>query len=192
MCGRYLIDDDDTVANVWTIINSPDVASRISVGEIFPTNIAPVVSLDGAEAVKWGFPHWKGSGVIINARAETALEKTMFRSPLLRHRCVVPSSGFYEWSHAGGRKKKDKFLMRLPEDAALFMVGMIGTFRDAVGDDYKSFVILTTGANETVAPIHDRMPVIIAPGESDMWLRDTSFMEYVLHRPGPELTAVPA
>jgi len=190
-------------------------------GEVFPTNIAPVIVSGGAVAVKWGFPHWKNSGVIINARSETALEKKMFGKPLRERRCAVPSSGFYEWGHIGNlsqgntdlpgyvslfgsnnlpdcvsnsrsskSKKKDKFLLRQPEDNILYMAGMVSTFRDALGEPYDAFVILTTAANDSVSPIHDRMPVILAPDEASLWVKDSGFMEFVLHRPGPELSVM--
>jgi len=168
--------------------------STLARGEVFPTNIAPVISRDGPMAIKWGFPQWKGAGVIINARAETAAEKNMFRKPLLERRCIVPSSGFYEWRHVGGQnsrsagqKKKEKFLLRIPGERFLFMAGIINIFKGADGNDYSAFVILTTTANESVAPIHDRMPVILAPYERDRWLRDSTFMESALHRAGPAL-----
>ena len=226
MCGRYLI-EDEAYADILQILHDLNAAQdRINMdnallGEVFPTNIAPVVQHDGALAVKWGFPHWKNSGVIINARSETALEKKMFGKPLRERRCVVPSSGFYEWGHSsnmslgsgslsgnmslfdngdlqdsgthngnrsGKSKKKDKFLLRQPDNNILYMAGMVSTFRDALGEPYDAFVILTTAANESVAPIHDRMPVILAPDEASFWVKDDGFMEFVLHRPGPELS----
>ena len=186
MCGRYLIDDDDYSDILSQLMLNTAGESSVR-GEVFPTNIAPVITFDGAAAAKWGFPHWKSSGVIINARAETALEKTMFRKPLLEQRCIVQSSGFYEWDRASGRKNRNKYLLRLPGERVLCMAGMINIFRDASGDEYSAFVILTTGASGSVALIHDRMPVIITPDEKDLWLNDTGFMEHVLHRPGPEL-----
>jgi len=175
--------------------------SIIPRGEVFPTNIAPVMARGGNNVgeglanasvlgCKWGFPHWKGAGVIINARAETAVEKKMFRKPLFERRCVVPSSGFYEWDHASGKKKKDKYLLRIPGERALFMAGMIDSFKDADGSEYSAFVILTTAANASVAPIHDRMPVILAPEERSLWLGDDAFMEHALHRTGPPLDPV--
>lgn len=210
MCGRYLI-EDEAYADILQILHdlnaaqdrinmdntssigntAPDVVGlgEFMRGEVFPTNIAPVLLRDTVEAVKWGFPHWKNSGVIINARAETALEKKMFGKPLRERRCVVPSSGFYEWGHSGGGKKKDKFLLRQPEKSILYMAGMVSTFRDAIGEPYDAFVILTTAANVFVAPIHDRMPVILAPDEASLWINDNGFMEFALHRPGPELSA---
>jgi len=192
MCGRYLI-EDEVYADMWLIMNEierkAELRSQMAVGEVFPTNIAPVITNDGASGVKWGFPHWKNSGVIINARAETAFEKNMFRKPLLERRCVIPSSGFYEWTRAGSGKKKDKFLLRRPDTHILYMAGMVNTFRDADGNEYSAFVILTTAANEFVAPIHDRMPVILASDEKDYWLRDDVFTNFALSRPGPELVA---
>ena len=67
------------------------------------------------------------------------------------------------------------------------MAGMVNIFRDPTGSDYSAFVILTTAANEYIAPIHDRMPVILALDERDQWLNDDKFMDHTLTRPGPEL-----
>ena len=187
MCGRYLI-EEEAYADIMLLLNDPEAAASIARGEVFPTNTAPVITIDGAAAVKWGFPHWKGAGVIINARAETAAEKNMFRKPLITQRCVVPSSGFFEWGRNGAGNKKDKYLLREPGERMLFMAGMLNTFRDPTGCDYSAFVILTTAANDSVAPIHDRMPAILAYGERERWLDDDIFMEHVLRRPGPELS----
>ena len=187
MCGRYLI-EEEAYADILTLFSGPDEPENIVRGEVFPTNSAPVITRVGAVAAKWGFPHWKSAGVIINARAETALEKNMFKKPLLTQRCVVPSSGFFEWDRAGGGKKKEKYLLRLPGERVLYMAGIMNTFRDASGCDYSAFVILTTAANESVAQIHDRMPVILAHDEKDMWNSDDAFMKTALLRPGPELS----
>ena len=241
MCGRYLI-EDEAYADILQILNDLKAAKdRIYTdnlpaeslmpgegfikGEVFPTNIAPVIEDCEIVAVKWGFPHWKNTGVIINARSETALEKKMFGKALRERRCVIPSSGFYEWSHSsdsgsggfgsdgsgfgrsgysgsgygsnyhtprqsGKRKAKEKFLFRKPEERMLYMAGMVGTFHDTFGVEYSAFTILTTAANESVAPIHDRMPVILGAEEVDLWITDNSFMEFVLHRSGPELVTV--
>jgi len=235
MCGRYLI-DDEAYADILQILHDMNAAKdrvyseNITMadftkgeyvkGEVFPTNIAPVIENGMIVAVQWGFPHWKNTGVIINARSETALEKRMFGKPLRERRCVIPSSGFYEWGdnsnwgHSGdqssfntfnynrgrssgfntgrntGRKRKNKYLFRRPGEHSLYMAGMVGTFRDALGNEYSAFTILTTVANDDVAPIHDRMPVILAADEVDLWINDNVFMEFVLHRPGPELAHV--
>ncbi|MCL2045682.1 MAG: SOS response-associated peptidase [Oscillospiraceae bacterium] len=187
MCGRYLVDDDaaDTI-EMW--MNSlTGGLPNYTTGEVFPTNIAAVLTQNGPEAVKWGFPHWQNSSVIINARSETALNSNMFRKPLQNQRCVIPSSGFYEWSAVPGTKKKDKHLLRITEDEMLFMAGMYNTFHDKNGNEYSAFVILTTDAHESIAHIHNRMPLLLLHDENDLWLGDNSFMEFALNRPGPEL-----
>jgi len=181
------VPDTVTVTEVPTVIGT----SAVTIGEVFPTNIAFVFTRDGAVAVKWGFPHWKNPGVIINARSETALEKAMFKKPLLKSRCVIPSCGFFEWSRVGSGKKKDKYLLRRPGEHILYMAGMVNTFRDTSGADYSAFIILTTSANDSVLPIHDRMPVILTPDERTHWLYDDQFMEHALHRTGPELSPAP-
>ena len=211
MCGRYLL-DDEAYADLLLYINSefgirsPDLSAKeqfaaldnipglppapaqsLATGEVFPTNIAPVITHDGAAAVKWGFPHYKNSSVIINARAETAPEKSMFRKPLRERRCVVPSCGFYEWDRTGTGKKKDKYLLRKPGERLLYMAGLTGVFRKTDGLEYSAFVILTTSANDSLAPIHDRMPVILSQEARDLWLSDDGFVSYALSRTGPDL-----
>ena len=199
MCGRYLI-DDEAFADILMIMSANTEImnsalqrsnSTLNKGDVYPASIAPVITDSGTESIKWGFPHWKRSGVIINARAETALQKSMFRKPLLERRCVIPSGGFYEWNRTGNGKKKDKFLLRLPDARILYMAGMINIFTDADGALYSAFVIITTAANNSVSAIHDRMPVILAADERDRWLTDDGFMESILQRPGPLLITEP-
>jgi len=198
MCGRYLI-DDEAYSDILMILYGTDKMSGmysgatpiVARGEIFPTNFAPVISAGGASAIKWGFPHWKGSNVIINARSETALEKPTFRKSLLDRRCVIPSSGFYEWSRTGSNKKQ-KYLFREPDEQKLYMAGFWNEFKDSTGVAYNAFTILTTAANDCVAPIHDRMPVILSQDEQDYWINDLAFMQFALQRRGPELEAIVA
>lgn len=71
--------------------------------------------------MQWGFPGWSGPRVIFNARAETALDKAMFRKALVQWRVAVPVSGFYEWKAVEGQKKKDKYLFTLPEGGVLYL-----------------------------------------------------------------------
>ena len=194
MCGRYSVFTEAEIIEMQSII--AEVSARfgpeaIKTGEIFPTNIAPVLTLNDNRLapfpVSWGFPRWDGKGTIINARSETALEKRMFSKPLLTRRCVIPSTGFYEWSHMDGKAKKDKFLFRCPGEQILYMAGMVDTVKGKDGVARDAFVILTTGANTSMSPFHDRMPVILTPDEREDWLDSESFMRLVLAREGPEL-----
>ena len=194
MCGRYTVFVNEAFEQMrWIVEEAAGKTSEtLSTGEIFPTNLAPVLALRSDRMTpipaKWGFPRWNGGGAVINARAETALEKRMFRKSLLQRRCIVPSTGFFEWKRIDGKKQKEKFWLRTGTGSMLYMAGAMNVFMDAFGTPRESFVILTTQANAWVAPLHDRMPVILSQDELEAWLRDDGFMELVLHRIGPSLS----
>lgn len=187
MCGRYLVVTEDEILEYREIINEVNerykdtpALEAMATGEVFPTNIAPVLVPDQDRLhpmlMKWGFPKWQGKGVIINARSETALDKKMFRLPLMKRRCVIPSAGFFEWRQEQG--KKVKYLFRLPETKMLYMAGFADTF---FGTD--SYVIITTEANEWIAPYHNRMPLILTPDNVNNWLYDLPFALDYMHAP---------
>lgn len=111
--------------------------------------------------ISWGFPKWTSKGVIINARSETAAEKSMFRKSLLQRRCVVPATGFYEWNH-----KKQKYKFNLPNHELLYLAGIWNEY-----EGEKHFVILTTAANEAMKDIHNRMPVILKKNIINQWVK---------------------
>lgn len=169
MCGRYSLapEESEDIMRIVREIEGRFGAGSVTTGEIRPTNAAPILVAEGPSAlaprpVRWGFPGFQGKGVIINAKGETAPDKPMFRASLLERRCVVPSTGFYEWD-----KSKRKYLFRSPGSSALYLAGLWNTFARE-----ERFVILTTAPNETVSDIHDRMPVLLSPGELDAWLHD--------------------
>ena len=196
MCARYTVFTEEEIIEMKAII--AEVSRKfgdgaVKMGEIYPTNTAPVLTLEDNRLapvpVAWGFPKWDGKGVVINARAETATEKPMFRDALQSRRCVIPSTGFFEWRHIGGRQK-EKYLLNEPGKGMLYMAGMIGSFKNDSGG-HDAFTILTTAANESVAPLHDRMPVILRAEEIEAWLRDGAFVWTVLDRVCPALTLTP-
>jgi len=170
MCGRFALFDEREIREIHEIIRELEEKQpgSLKTGEIFPTNRVPVLVGRGQrsipEGMTWGFPHFRGSGVIINARAETAHEKPMFRKNLELRRCLIPSTGFYEWSREN-KKTKQKYLFNQPDDPVLFMAGIYNDF-----DGMNRFVILTTQANDTVEKIHDRMPVVLNRSEMKDWL----------------------
>jgi putative SOS response-associated peptidase YedK len=183
MCGRYSVVTEEEVLEMRAIlaeINERYIdtheLSKMKNGEIRPTDIAPVLASgeSGTEArlMAWGFPKWQGTGVVINARSETIAEKEMFRSSLKSRRCIIPSTGFYEWSHKDGKSSKDKFLITLPGEQMLYMAGLYNSFADKAGERCDRFVILTRTANESIAPLHSRMPVILPAGQKEQWLYD--------------------
>lgn len=193
MCGRYYIADEEEIIEMREILrevnqryaNRPELA-LLKTGEVFPTNVAPVLLADQdvsqAGLMAWGFPRWEGSGVVINARSETAAEKPMFKGSVGSKRCIIPATGFFEWDHAAGHTK-DKYLLRQKNSPLLYMAGLYAVFADPHGLAYAAFVILTTEANATVRPIHDRMPLIIESGQTEQWLHDESYARSMLKSP---------
>ena len=183
MCGRYSLapEDSDEIARIIR-----QVQDRIKTGEIFPTNDVPVLMEAGAELVPevmgWGFPRFGGKpGSIINARSETAGERPMFRKSLAERRCVIPTTGFFEWGPGEGSKKQ-KYRFNLPGDRALYLAGL---WNDFAGE--RKLVILTTAANTSMGGIHDRMPVVLRREELEEWVNDPERSADILHRVPPEL-----
>ena len=199
MCGRYTVFTEDEIIEMREIINQVSKKfgdGAVNTGEIYPTNIAPIIRLvDGKVEIDrgtWGFP---GIGTvkrpIINARSETAFDKRMFSEPLQKNRCVVPSTGFFEWTHEG-KKAVDKYLFRQPDTKMLYFAGMASSFKDASGEWRDYYVILTQTPNKCVAPFHDRMPVILQKNEISKWLRNDDYVRSVFAHEGPELLPVKA
>lgn len=189
MCGRYSLAPEESaeIARIVREVQGKFGADSIRTGEIRPTNPAPVLVPDGPSSlaprpVGWGFPRFDGKGVVINARAETALDKPMFRKPLLERRCVIPTTGFYEWD-----REKRKYLFRLPDSSALYLAGFWNSFREE-----DRFIILTTAPNDTIINVHDRMPVLLPPAEVELWLRDTAWASEKITARQPDLVHIQA
>ncbi|MFZ5974856.1 MAG: SOS response-associated peptidase [Bacillota bacterium] len=193
MCGRYFISAEEDILEMRRIISEINrryyetpMQASIKTGEVFPTDYAPVL-VQGANApraglMRWGFPKRKGSGVIINARSETAREKGMFSIPLLRQRCVVPTTGFFEWRHEGGKIKK-KYLFRLPGTKMLYLAGLYSACSLPGKAPYQGYIVLTAAANGSIAEYHDRMPLILQQDQLKPWLTDTPFALDFVHTP---------
>lgn len=191
MCGRFTLMTAEDYQDLVDIVNQASQAVKGAEmklqGDVYPTNMAPVITMqEGSrrvEAYKWGFPNFRNKGVIINARAETAAEKPTFRGCLPSRRCVIPSSGFYEWDKKGDRQK---YLFR-QQGHGLYMAGLYALY-----DGEPRFVILTTAANSSVEDIHDRMPVVLEPERIDRWLLDYDAAMKLLRETPPmlEKTAV--
>jgi putative SOS response-associated peptidase YedK len=158
---------------------------------------------DSREGVmaKWGLlPRWakdpKIAFKMINARAETLTEKPAYRSLLGKHRCLIPADGFYEWT-VGSDGKKHPIHFHLPE-CELFSFAGLWTARtdDETGEIIESCTIITTTPNELVAPVHDRMPVILPTAAESIWLDPTISKEHALSLlelyPAELMVALPA
>jgi len=164
MCGRYYIEVEDS--ELRSIIAQVEQKTAVNTGEIFPTNNVPVLAPDGGiRVMRWGFPRFDGKGVIINARSETAASKGMFAKPMLKGRCLIPASWYFEWEKRGARKVK--YALMPPGSNILWMAGL-SRFDYNTGE--LNFVILTRPAWEGISFIHDRMPVILPKERHDEWL----------------------
>lgn len=131
----------------------------------------------------WGFPGFKGSQVLINARQETVDEKLTFSESFVKRRCVIPTTGFIEWSHDEKGRAKEKFRFNIPETRMLFLAGIY----TSVGQELR-FVILTTAANPGMAAIHHRQPVIIPAQMIRPWISDPAAADELKQETGPEMT----
>lgn len=186
MCGRYSLFTEDENQEIMRIVRSLDnqyPGNNMKRGEIYPTNAAPILCQEGneikPELSTWGFPRFGAKGVIINARSETADSRPMYKKSLHTRRCLVPSTGFYEWTQNG---MKTKYRFTLPNDHTLYMAGIFNEFKGE-----NRFVILTTSANNSIADVHDRMPVILTRTLAGEWITSEDFALSYLHASIPIL-----
>jgi putative SOS response-associated peptidase YedK len=143
---------------------------------IAPGSTNPVITVhERAEAImmQWGLvPHWakdiKATHRPINARAESLMEKPMFRELLRNKRCLVPASGFFEWKHEDGRKVP--FYIHVKDDPVFGFAGLYDVWHNPAGTTLQTYTIITTSPNELMAPIHNRMPVILKQNDEMRWL----------------------
>lgn len=184
MCGRYYV-NDETAREIEKLLRQMDekrrqesvrAVGRIVAEDIHPGKDAPVLSgKDGSISCGWqywGFPGFQGKKLIFNARCESVLEKPLFRDSVLHRRIVIPASWFYEWNP---RKEKNTFCRK--DTQVLFMAGFCRRYEDG-----EHFVILTTAANASMEPVHDRMPLILERKEIAEWMLDDTKTEGILHK----------
>ena len=179
MCCRYWTDESPELRPIVEEMNrSPlmrkwqDKAKVKSYGEIFPTDVVPVIApnrsgLRSVYPMKWGY---SGKSLLMNARSETAAEKPTFRDDWARHRCIVPASWYFEWEHYPGSDGKkhtgDKYMIH-PKDCAV--TWLCGLYR--IENGLPVFVILTREPGEALRFLHDRMPLIMPEELVTEWIR---------------------
>jgi putative SOS response-associated peptidase YedK len=182
MCGRFVAaSTPDDIASYFEA--EPPEAALEPNHNVAPTHDVYAVMSDGGvrrvEAFHWGLvPHWakdpKVGSRMINARAETLAEKSAFKSAFTKRRVLVPADGFYEWKRppAGAPKKnKQPYFIHRADGEPLAFAGLWAVWRGSDdGDTLRSTTIITTEANEDMAPLHDRMPVVLPRSAWDEWL----------------------
>jgi len=190
MCGRYslvkkIIPKEHRYAAKFAGIE-PEPTYNAA-----PSQILPVLPMSSAKAqfFNWGLlSAWAKDPKAkrpINARSESLTTNGLFRSLIVRKRCLVPADGFYEWqvldnpttdlfgnpTTSKGKPKKQPYRITLKNDELFSFAGLYDEWVDnSSGEILKTFTIITTDANELMRPIHDRMPVILTPETEVLWL----------------------
>ncbi len=176
MCGRFALSKSrEELQSEFPDIDVPaQYAPRYNIAPSQP--VAAIANIKGVATLThflWGLvPSWsKGPNSkysMINARAETITEKPSFKNAFKRRRCLIPTNGFYEWQRIG--KQKQPMFIGLNSERCFTMGGIWETWTGEGGEQLNSVAIVTTAPNELMAPIHNRMPVIVAPRDRDTWL----------------------
>ncbi|HMW03166.1 MAG TPA: SOS response-associated peptidase, partial [Acidobacteriota bacterium] len=180
MCGRYTLSVEEPVVldrfglTTTELILTPRY-------NIAPTQPIPVVlntSPETLSAAKWGLiPAWakdaKMAATMINARSETLLEKPSFRTILKSQRCLVVADGFYEWKK-NEDGTKTPYRVQLDSGEVFAMAGLWDTWKAPDGTLLRTCTIITTTANDVLAPLHERMAVILPPETERLWLEQNT------------------
>lgn len=186
MCGRYVLKaTGQELARAFHLDEVPTWTARFNIA---PLQAAPIIVGQEARLARWGLlPHWAKDASLahklINARAETLADKPAFKELLATHRCVVPTNGFYEWRHEGEQ--------RLPHwvhpagGGLLAMAGLWSRWHSPDKLVVETFTVITTRANEQIARLHDRMPLLLDDEGVRRWLsgptHDLAGLQDLLH-----------
>lgn len=187
--------DDDTAREIEKLIRQVDEklkkdalaeSVKLAAKDIHPSEIAPILTASQGRLScvwqRWGFLGRGAKGqkkqLIFNARSESALEKPFFRDSILHRRAVIPAAGFYEWS-----QNREKNIFYREGKPVLFMAGCFRHYEDG-----ERFVILTTGTNASMKPVHDRMPLVLEGEEAAAWILDGERTEDFLRGTPPLLS----
>lgn len=173
MCGRYNFTDPDVIPELFGAQGSPPLAPRYNIA---PTQVVAVIGLKpdgttrGVALLRWGLvPYWSNSSTsgprLVNVRAESVTFK--FGEQFREKRCLIPATGFYEWSSVGGKKLARNF--RMNSGLVFAFAGLWDVWRGEA-KPLLTCCLITTHANDLVRPVHDRMPVIMPRESYGEWL----------------------
>lgn len=180
MCGRYIYNKA-----------TKEIQRYLDLGGSYTYNDTVITpAMDAVSLVKdkklsesiaitslfWGIVGYDKK-LIINAKSESVADKTLFADSFMARRCILPAAGFYEWD-----KAKTKYEFKREDTGSIYLAGLYD-----LSDNKDSFVILTTSANESMKPVHDRMPVIIDKKDVKEYLLDTSSALDIIKQPMPQL-----
>jgi putative SOS response-associated peptidase YedK len=181
MCGRYtLFPDAETLQEEFGLLGIPvPYAPRYNIAPSTPLAVITNGQNRTIEWMRWGLvPSWAKDisigSKMINARSETLLEKPSFRNAFQRRRCLILANGFYEWKRGEGKNPSVPYFFFLKDGKPFAFAGLWETWHAPEGDELRSCTIITCPANQLVAPIHDRMPVILGVEACYGWLEQGS------------------
>ena len=186
MCGRYHVTEEMAEEMEYLVKQTEEklrgesaaALKRIATADIYPADQAPVFLAAGGGLactwLRWGFPvqQEQRKGLIINARCETVTDRPLFREGILHRRIAVPAAAFYEWD-----REKAKYTFRGKNGKVLFLAGCCRNYGDG-----EHFVILTTAANKSMEPVHDRMPLLLQADQVTDWILDAGETESLLRQ----------
>jgi putative SOS response-associated peptidase YedK len=188
MCGRYALAQEHEALKVrFGFIEDP-ASSFLQTPRynIAPSQVASVITNGTGvklRGMRWGFiPHWaKDSSIgasLINARSETAGDKPSFRDAFKSRRCLIPATGFFEWTTAAGGRSKQPVYIRTRDQDIFSFAGLWSLWVDPVkGEDVLTYTILTTEPNDFMKAYHHRMPVILSVESEKVWLSEAAAKE---------------
>lgn len=187
MCGRFtLTARPETIKDLFELDETPTLEPRYNVAPSQPVAVLTHPEERRVEMFRWGLiPSWAKEASIgnrlINARVETVAEKPAFRAAFARRRCLVLADGFYEWQRAEGGKRSQPYYFRLSDGQPFAFAGLYEVWRDPSEADEKvlSCTLLTGPANERVANVHDRMPIMLTGEALWRWLDPDASREAV-------------
>lgn len=176
MCGRFTLrTPPKDLVEVFQLLHALEMVPRYNIAPTQPVAVVrPGATCRELSMLRWGLiPSWaqdaKIGASLINARADTIATKPAFRAAFKRRRCLIPADGFYEWKKGEG-KTKQPFYIRLKQEYPFAFAGLWEHWEGADHSDIDSCTIITTDANDTLRPLHDRMPVILHEEDYDRWL----------------------
>lgn len=175
MCGRYVIlSPPEAMRQAFGYAEQPNFPPRYNIA---PTQPIPVVILENGDRhfrlMRWGLiPAWvknpRQFALLINARAETVLDKPAFKNAMKRRRCLLPVDGYYEWHQSEGRKRP--ILIRPRNGGLIAFAGLSETWVGPNGEELDTVAIVTAAARGDLAALHPRVPVTIATADHARWL----------------------
>lgn len=193
MCGRYSLTTTENLVEEFELTEPVTLEPRYNIA---PTDEVAVIINRGERKIqlaRWGLvPHWAkdlSSGAkMINARSESLAEKSAFRDAYSRRRCLIPADGFFEWRREG--KNRIPHYMRRTGHAVFAFAGLWARKRLTADDWLTSCTIVTGPPNRLIAPLHDRMPIIVYREDYSRWLHPEPLppdaLEDLLHPPSPD------